>query len=283
MSATESRPSRIGRRAGSAAAYVPLLLVALVVIYPLALMLVDSLKTQYEIFSRPNDLPLVPQFTNYVRAWQEANFGTYFLNSVIVTVASVALTLLFASMAAYVLGRTRLPGRTLVHVFFLLGLMLPIRLAIVPLFVLFRDLQLLDTLQGLVIVYVASGLPFAVFLLTAFVRSIPSDLDDAASIDGAGDFTIYRRIVLPLLTPGLAVVGIYSTVLVWNDYFFPLIFIRSPDLRTLPLGVTVFFGEHTTEWQLVFAGLSITAIPLVAMFIALNGQFVKSLAAGAFR
>jgi len=281
--ATETVGRWIVPSPASIAAYVPLLAFAAVVVYPLLLMVGDSLKTQYEIFSQPNSFPAHLRFDNYVRAWQQANFGTYFVNSLIVTVASVALILLFGSMAAYVLGRSELPGRNALHVFFLLGLMLPIRLAIVPLFVMFRDLELLDTLQGLVIVYVASGLPFAIFVLTSFVKSIPRELDEAASIDGASDFTIYRRVILPLATPGLAVVGIYSTVAVWNDYFFPLVFIRTPELRTLPLGVTTFFGEHATQWDLVFAGLSITALPLVLMFIVLNRQFVKSLTAGAFR
>jgi len=161
--------------------------------------------------------------------------------------------------------------------------MFPIRLAIVPLFVMFRDFQLLDTLHGLVLVYAASGLPFAIFVMTSFVRSLPRELDEAAGIDGAGHFTIYRRIMLPLATPALAVVGIYSAVNVWNDYFLPLIFIRSPELRTLPLGITTFFGEHATQWDLVFAGLSITAVPLVLLFVALNKQFVQSLTAGAIR
>lgn len=278
MSAIKSR-----LQFATVAAYVPLILLAAVVIYPLLLLLVDSLKTQYEIFSAPNSLPRVLHFDNYARAWQQADFGQYFVNSVIVTVASVALILVLGSMAAYVLGRSDLPGRNALHVFFLLGLMFPIRLAIVPLFVMFRDFQLLDTLQGLVLVYVASGMPFAIFVMTSFVKSLPRELDEAAGIDGAGHFTIYRRIMMPLATPALAVVGIYSAVTVWNDYFLPLIFIRSPELRTLPLGITTFFGEHTTQWDLVFAGLSITAVPLVLLFLVLNRQFVQSLTAGAIR
>jgi raffinose/stachyose/melibiose transport system permease protein len=276
-------PGRRQSRGLSSLAYVLLLLVAVVVLYPLGLLLVNSLKSTSEIFSDPNGLPPEFRFDNYVQAWQQASFSTYYLNSLIVTVGSVGLILVVSSLACHALARHQFRWTDSVYLFFVLGLMMPVRLAILPLFVMLRDMHLLDSLLGLILVYAASGLPFSVFLLTNFFKSLPRELDEAARLDGASEFGVYRRIIIPLSKPGLAVVAIYNAVIVWNDYFFPLIFIRSPELRTLPLGITSFFGEHSTQWDLVFAGLTTTALPMILVFVILSRGFMRGLTEGALK
>lgn len=271
------------RRIPASAAYAVLAVFAAVVIYPLGLLLINSLKSTQEIFTDPNGLPPVLRFDNFIKAWEQADFSTYYLNSVIVTVGSVGLILLVTSLACHALARHQFRWTDPVYLFFVLGLMMPVRLAILPLFIMLRDLHLLDSLLGLILVYTAAGLPFSVFLLTNFFRGLPMELDEAARLDGASEFDVYRRIILPLSKPGLAVVAIYNAVLVWNDYFFPLIFIRSPQLRTLPLGITSFFGEHSTQWDLVFAGLTTTALPMILAFVILSRGFMRGLTEGALK
>jgi len=257
---------------------------AVVVVYPLLIMIVSSLKTTAEIFESP--LGLIPEtirWSNYVDAWNQANFGTYFRNSIFVGIVSVLLILFLGSMAAYVLARFSFPGNRAIYLLFLAGFMIPVRLAIVPLFIMMRDLSLLDTLWSLILVYVASGMPFTIFLLVNFFRHVPRDLEDAAVLDGAGPFQVYYQVMLPLVRPALATVGLFHFLNVWNDFFFPLIFIRSEELRTVPLGVSTFFGEYTNDWALLFAALSISIVPVIVVYLLASKQFISGLTAGAIK
>ncbi|HEV2073733.1 MAG TPA: carbohydrate ABC transporter permease [Thermomicrobiales bacterium] len=273
-----------GRFVGSALVQLVLVAYGIIVVYPLLIMLASSLKTTGEIFANP--LSLIPEtvrLVNYVDAWNQANFGTYFRNSIFVCAVSVALILFFGSMAAYVLARFSFPGNRAIYLLFLAGFMIPIRLAIVPLFIMMRDLRLLDTLWSLILVYVAGGMPFTIFLMVNFFRHIPRDLEDAAVLDGAGPFQVYYQIMLPLVRPALATVGLFHFLSVWNDFFFPLIFIRSENLRTVPLGVSTFFGEYTNDWALMFAALSISIMPVIAVYLLASKQFIAGLTSGAIK
>jgi raffinose/stachyose/melibiose transport system permease protein len=255
----------------------------LLVVLPIAFMVLCSLKTTREIFQRPFGLPDVARWDNYAQVWGAAHFAVYFRNSVVVTVVSMALILTTGTLAAYALARYRFRGNDLVFLYFLTGIMVPIRLAIIPLFVLMRDFALLDTLWSLVFVYAASGLPSAVFILTGFLRTVPRELDEAARIDGAGELGILRRVLLPLVRPALAIVTVYNIIPIWNDFFFPLVFIHEDGLKTVPLGLTVFFGEYQTNWALLFAGLTLAAAPVLALYVLLSQQFIKGLTAGAVK
>jgi len=256
---------------------VQALLVAnsLVVLLPMLFMLLSSLKTTREIFQQPFALPAVLRWQNYADVWGAAHFALYFRNSLVVAVASMVLILLAGTPAAYALGRYRFRGNDLIFLYFLTGIMVPIRLAIIPLFIMMRDLRLLDTLWSLILVYAASGLPSAVFILTGFFRTLPQDLDNAARIDGAGELGILVRVLLPLVRPALAIVTVYNIIPIWNDFFFPLVFIHQDRLKTLPLGLTVFFGEFQTNWGLLFAGLTLAAAPVLALYVVLSQQFIQ--------
>ncbi len=277
------RPSG-GRLVATGLIQIVLLAYAAVVVYPLLIMVVSSVKTTGEIFRNPLDLiPDSIRLANYAEAWNQANFATYFQNSVFVSLVSVLVILFFGSMAAYVLARFPFPGNRVIYLLFLAGFMIPIRLAIVPLFIMMRDFRLLDTLWSLICVYVAGGMPFTVFLLVNFFRHIPRDLEDAAVIDGAGPFQVYYQIMLPLVRPALATVGLFHFLNVWNDFFFPLIFIRSENLRTIPLGISTFFGEYSNDWALLFAGLSISIVPVIIVYLLTSKQFISGLTAGAIK
>ncbi len=280
---TAGRRAAAGPRVGAVLAQALLAANTLLVLLPMGFMVLSSLKTTREIFQRPFALPLAVRWDNYAQVWGTAHFALYFRNSVVVTVAAMALILLTGTLAAFALGRYRFRGNDLIYLFFLSGIMVPIRLAIIPLFVMMRDLRLLDSLWSLVLVYAASGLPSAIFILTAFFRALPQDLDSAARIDGASEPAVLVRVLLPLVRPALAIVTIYNIIPIWNDFFFPLVFIHVDRLKTLPLGLTVFFGEYATNWALLFAGLTLTAAPLLVLYVVMSRQFIKGLTAGAVK
>lgn len=256
---------------------------AVLVLAPMMIMGLSAFKTTREIFQNPFGLPAVWRFENFSRVWVEARFGHYFQNSVIVTVVSVAILVAFGAMASYALGRFRFRGNDLLYLYFLSGLMLPIRLGIIPLFILMRNLNLLDTLWALILIYAATGLPSAIFILTGFFRTLPADLDSAARIDGAGEWSIFIRIMLPLVRPALVIVTVYNAIPIWNDFFFPLVFIQSDHRKTLPQGMTAFFGQYYTDYATLFAGLTLAAIPVVALYVVLSQHFIRGLTAGAIK
>jgi len=263
--------------------YLVLGLYGLTVIYPVVLMILSSFKDSREIFTSPFTLPSSWSPVNYIEAWTQGNFSSYFFNSVWVTSVSVALVLVLGSLAAYPLGRYAFRGKAFLAMYFLAGLMLPIRLGILPLFFLMRTLGLLDTPWSLVAVYVASGLPFTIFVLSNFFETLPRELEEAARLDGAGEFRIYAQVMLPLVRPALATVAIFNFIPWWNDFFFPLIFIRAEEYKTLPLGLFSFFGEHQNDWALLFAGLTLTTLPLLIVYIFASRQIIKGLTTGALR
>ncbi|MEN8040161.1 MAG: carbohydrate ABC transporter permease [Actinomycetota bacterium] len=267
-------------KAASAAIAVLLWTYAAIVIAPLLLIVFNSMRPSREIFKDPIALPSAINFDSYIKAWNEANFSDYFVNSVTITTASVVLATSVSVLAAYALGRYTFRGSGFLSVFFLSGLLLPFRLAILPLFILLDNLGLVDTRTGLILVYAATGVPFSVFILSAFFRQLPDELNEAARIDGAGEFTIFGRVMLPLVRPGLATVAVFQFVPLWNDFFFPLVLLRSTDKWTLPVGMTRFFGEFQTDWSTLFAGIIITTLPLVILFLVATKQIIAGLTAG---
>ena len=252
-------------------------------LFPVAIMLISGFKETREIFQNPFGLPRSWSLENHLAAWTQANFAGYFINSVVVTVTAIIAIIFIASMGAFVIARFRFPGRRLIYLFLISGLALPVRLAIIPIFLLIRDLGIQDTLFSLVVVYTAGGIAFSIFLLTNFFRTIPGDIHDSARIDGAGDFRIYRSIYLPLLRPALATVAVFNFINVWNDFFFPLVFLNSESKMTVPLGIQAFFGEYTVQWDLLFAALSIAVIPMILFFVLLSRQFIAGLTEGAIK
>jgi raffinose/stachyose/melibiose transport system permease protein len=256
---------------------------AVIMIYPLFVMVMSSFKTNAEIFSSPFALPSSFSLTNAERVWNETNFVRYLANSVGITMAAVALILLFSTMAAYAIARYQFRLSALVLMFFLSGMTVPLKLAIIPLFIQLDSLGLVDSYAGLVLVYVAMGIPSAVFIMTGFLRTLPRELEESARMDGASEFRIMRSIMLPLARPALVIVAIQNAVPIWNDFFFPLVLITSDELKTLPQGLTVFVGEFTTDWGVLFTGLTLAALPITLLYIVLSKQFISGITQGAVK
>jgi raffinose/stachyose/melibiose transport system permease protein len=254
-----------------------------IMLYPVVVMVLSAFKTTGEIFEHPFALPDFTQVQNFTRVLGETSMPTYFVNSIIVTGTSIVLILVLGTMAGYAVARYESRTNTLILLFFLAGLMLPLKLAVIPLFILLRDLNLLDSRWSLIVTYTAIGLPTAVFIMAGFLRALPSELEDAARIDGASEPRIMWSVMLPLARPPMAIAAIQNAVPIWNDFFFPLVFIQTDQYKTLPQGLTTFMGEYTTDWGMLFAGLTIAAAPITLLYMALSRQFIQGMTAGAVK
>lgn len=263
--------------------YLLLGALALVFLYPVFLMVLTAFKTTPEIFRNPFGLPETWNTAGFEAVWRRANFGLYLRNSLLITGGSALLLLATAAPAAYALARYSFRLRGVLFLFFLAGIMIPIRLGILPLYILMRDLGLIDTPFALILTYAASGMPMSVFLLSVFFRNLPRELEDAARIDGCSEQQIFWRIMLPLVRPGLATVVIVNVVPWWNDFFFPLLFLTTDRWKTIPLGMQIFFGQHLIDWSLVFSGMVLASLPLLVVYLVMSRQFIAGLTAGAVK
>ena len=265
------------------ATYAILIAWCLVVLFPLYTMLINSVKPQREIFRNPF-LPHWPiTFDGFQTVWNDGRFDLYFRNSIFVTLVSLTLIILLGSLAAYALAMWRSRWSMLIYVFFIAGLMIPIRLGTINIFQIIQSMGLTDSVFSLIPVYVAMGLPISVFVLTTFIRGLPADLIDAAHVDGAGELRIYRSVIMPLIRPAVATVVIFNLIPVWNDLWFPLIFIRAENQRTVILGVSLLFGQYQTNWTRILSALFMAAIPILILYLLMSKQFIKGLTAGAVK
>lgn len=262
----------------------PLAVYALIILVPLTIVVLTSIKTLQETFRNPLGLPENGlQFENYSRIFQEQTMSGYFINSAIVTLFSVTLTLLFAAMIAY--GITRLNnwiGNVLFGLF-TLGMMIPAQVNMVPLYALMLDFQLTNSLLGLIIVNIAVTIPIAVFILTGFMKTLPKELFEASTIDGAGEWRIFTRIAVPLSLPSLSATAIFLFVMHWNDLLYPLLFITDNAYKTLPLALLEFQGEYSTNYPMLFTGVVLASIPMVIAYVFLQRFFVAGITAGAVK
>jgi ABC-type glycerol-3-phosphate transport system permease component len=253
-------------------------------------MVYSSLKADEAIFRDAFALPPLDglRFDNYTRAWHEAHFGDYFFNSVFVTTTAVSLIVLLGAMAAYALTRFYHPAGRAAFWLFLAGLMIPAQLTIVPLFFEWRTLGLLNSRLGLILVYTANGLPFAIFILAGFFRSLPRTLYEAAVIDGCSEAGAFWRVLLPLARPGLVTVAIFQFIGIWKEYFFAFMLANGDETggaRTLPLGLAnlSITAQYRTDYGMLFAGLVLVTIPLLLVYVALQRHIVRGVTAGALK
>jgi len=273
-------------RAGAAIASRLVLLSAgaVVMIVPFAYMLSTSLKPDRLVLEvPPRFLPRHPTTANYTGAWTSNDFSRYFLNSVLVAVATTLLTVLLASMMAFAFARFDFPGKGLLFGLMLLGLMVPTIMLLIPQFLLAKKLMLLNSLWGLIVFYAGGNLALNTFLLRSFFRDIPKELEEAMVVDGAGPWTRYRRLILPLSRPALATVAIFTFLASWDEFTWALTTISDPSKRTLPIAIALFQGQHATSWGLVFAASVIAVLPVILIFVVFQRQFVSGLATGALK
>lgn len=282
--------SKLGRKGPLAGLKVGLLhgvllVYSVIVIYPMVWLLSASLKTSRELFVSPWALPASPQWDNFRVAWVEAGIGRYFVNSVFVTTITMFLILVIGAMAAYALARFVFRGSTALYNMFLSGMMFPMFLGIVPLFLLLRNLNMWDNYYGLIVVYVAFSLSFTIFILTGFFRTLPHELAEAGLIDGCSQFGVFWKIMLPLARPGLIAAGIFNFFGIWNEYPLALVIIASDELRTLPLGIAnlLMVQQYETNWGALFAGLVLVMVPVLIVYLFFQRQITEGLTAGAIK
>ena len=261
--------------------HIVLIFWTFLVLFPLWTMVVNKFK--FDIYTDPFGLPKKWNFESYVSVITDGDFFLYFRNSLFVTLGSIFLVLLFGAMASYALVNWKHKASRFLYLFFIAGMMLPIKIGSIRLLQLIKGLGLLNTLWGLFPVYTAMGLPIAVFVLTEFIRQIPAELTEAAVIDGATRNKVFTIIILPLLRPALATVAIYNLIPFWNDLWFPLIFINQDAHKTLLLGVTRLFGQYMTDWSRILAVLTLSAIPVLVLYLTMSKNFIRGLTAGAVK
>ncbi len=263
-------------RAWRTVVYVLLTLYGLVMAVPMLWMVLSSLKTTRDLFASPFGLPSAPQWNNFALAWKQGLQG-YIVNSLIVTVVSVTLIVVVSGLAAYALARLRFFGRVPTYMLLIAGYAIPVHTVLVPLYQTLNGLRMLNTLPGLIGPYVAFGIPFSVLLLYAFFIEFPPELEDAAHLDGCNTWQMMGRVVLPLSLPGLSSVAIFQGVFIWNEFLLALIVISNERLKTLPLGLTTFQGQWSTNWPLMLASLAMATLPMLLLFIVMQRQFINSL------
>jgi N-acetylglucosamine transport system permease protein len=261
---------------------------ALLTTLPLAWAVLSSFKSDEEILTDPWGLPSSLRWENWARAWGSAHIGRYFLNSAIVVSGALVLTMLFGAMAAYVLARYQFRGRRIVYFAFVGGMMFPVFLALVPLFFVVRNLGLLGTLGGLIFVYAAYSLPFTVFFLTAFFRTLPTTVAEAAMVDGCGHFGLFFRVMLPMARPGLVSVGIFNFLFQWNQYVLPIVLMQGEGAEkrwVLAQGLTALAVNegYRGDFSGLFAGMTIAMVPVLVGYLVFHRQVQSGLAAGQLR
>ena len=264
--------------------YLLLIVGALVMVTPFAYMVSTSFKSQaYVLTIPPQFVPHPATTANYSDAWTSQDFSRYFMNSLVVAVITTAVSLLLSSMMAYAFARFEFAGREILFRVLLLGLMVPAVMLIIPQFILAKYLGLLDSTAGLVVFYVAGSLSLNTYLLRGFFESIPTELDQAMQVDGAGPWVRYYRLVLPLAKPALATATIFTFLASWDEFPWALTIINTPQKRTLPLAIQLFQGQNATQWGLVFAASLIAIIPVIIVFLIFQRYFVQGLTSGAVK
>lgn len=270
---------------GRIGVHVVLLVYTLLALYPIFLVLINSIKSRKGIFRDPMALPTSDSFSlvGFTKVLQKADFFGYFYNSITVTVVTLFCVLLAGSMAAWALSEYKFKGNTLLGLYLAIGIMIPIRLGSVSILQMMVDLNLVNTLTALVLVYTASGLPMAIFILTEFMVQIPKDLKEAARCDGVSEYRIFFQVILPLTRPAIATVAVFTMIPIWNDLWFPLILAPSTETQTITLGVQQFIGQYVTDWNAVLASLSLAIIPVMALYLIFSRQLIRGLTAGAVK
>ena len=262
-----------------------LIFYTVIALFPVFVILINSLKDRKAIFKEPLALPTPDSFSliGYKTVMQQGDFFLYFQNSLIVTVVSLALILLFGAMAAFALSEYRFRGNTLMGLYLALGIMIPIRIGTVAILEMMVSDGLVNTLMALILVYVAQGLPLAVFILGEFMRQVSDDLKNAGRIDGLSEYTIFFRLVLPLVRPAMATVAVFNMIPIWNDLWFPLILAPAEGTKTLTLGSQVFIGQFVTDWNAVLSALSMAIIPVLVLYVIFSRQLIRGITSGAVK
>jgi raffinose/stachyose/melibiose transport system permease protein len=275
---------QLGRLTQVVLAHTALLTYTGLALFPILLVILNSIKSRRAIFTTPYAFPTPETFdpVGYQTVLSRAGFPNYFVNSLLVTSGALLLIFIAGTMASHALAEYRFRGNNILGLYMALGIMIPIRLGTVSILRLVKSLGLVDTLWALILVYTAMGLPLAIFVLSQFMRQIPRDLKDAARVDGASEYRIYWM-MLPLIRPAIGTVMVFNMIPIWNDLWFPLILAPSERNKTVTLGAQVFLGQYTNDWNAVLASLTLSALPVVILYIIFSRQLIRGLTSGAVK
>jgi len=261
-----------------------LLSYTVIVLFPILMIIINSFKNRKAIFGMPFQLPNNETFSliGYETVIERSNFHVYFTNSLIVTIAALILTLLIGAMAAFALAEYPFPGNALLGLYLAIGIMIPIRLGTVGILKLMVNFSLVNTLIGLILIYIAQALPLTIFILSQFFRQVPKDLKDAARIDGASEYRIFT-LVVPLVRPAIGAIGIFTMIPIWNDLWFPLVIAPSTETATVTLGVQQFLGQFVSDWNAVLSSLTLAMVPILLIYLIFSRQMIRSITEGALK
>lgn len=261
--------------------HIFLIIVSITCLFPLLWMIGSSLKTQQTIFSDMSVIPKNPVWGNFYNAWTRGGFGMYFLNSLFYTVTVVFGIVIVSSLAAFAFSRLKFPGKNLLFYMFLGAMMIPLPGSFVPLYVLMTRLHLINTRIGYILCMINVGLSFSIYLLKTFFDKMPVELEDAARIDGCSKIGIWWNVALPLAKPAIAVIVIFNSLNVWNEYILATLIFSSKNLMPLQRGLMIFQGTHITEYSLLMAGMTITTVPIILVYLLMQRHIIKGITAGA--
>ena len=262
-----------------------LILYTALALFPILLVIMNSFKARKAIFGAPLAFPTPSTFSliGYDKVFGDSSIASYYLNSITVTGGTIFFTLLFGAMAAWALTEYKFRWNTALALFLAVGIMVPIRLGSVAIIQLIVDLNLINTLTALILVYTAQNLPLSIFILSEFIAQIPKDLREAGRCDGLSEYNIFFYIVLPLIRPAMATVAVFTMIPVWNDLWFPLLLAPTGGKQTITLGIQQFLGQYITDWNAVLSALSTAIIPVLILYVVFSRQLIRGLTSGAVK
>ena len=263
--------------------YITIVVIAIIWFVPLYVIFVTPFKTSRELFDNILGFPTSFSFANIVRVWQEVDVLHYMKNSLIITISSNIVAILTCTLAAFAIMRTKWRFTKGAYFLFALGLMIPTQVGMVPLFLTIKSLNLYNEYGGLIFSYIAMSTPISIFIYVGFFKSLPASIIEASVIDGCKEMQIYKNIVMPLTKPAISTCIIYNSVLIWNDFTYPLLFTKGDKIKTLPLAIYSMKGEYMSDYPAVFAGIVIATIPILLTYIILQNQFIEGMTAGAVK
>lgn len=265
------------------AQYVVLIVFLLIFLVPILWIWSSALKSSIEIMKNPFALPEEFRWINLQKAWTTGRFDRYIGNTMIYCAAIVFGVVFLSCLAGYSLALLPLPGRGIWLTIFLLGLMVPFQSVMIPIYYQLRDINLLETYWAFIVPGIALRLPFGIFLMRGFFRGLPRDIADAARLDGANEWNVFRQVMLPLAVPGLSTLVVFQFINTWNQFLMPLIFVQRDELRPVSLGTMFFFGRFTTDRGMIAAGVTISMLPMVVLYLLLQRRFIEGITAGALK
>ena len=265
------------------AQYATLILFLMIFLVPVLWVWSSALKSSIEIARSPFALPAELRWENLERAWTVGRFNRYLGNTVVYTVAITGGVVFLSCLAGYALALLPLPGRSVILTLFLLGLMVPFQSVMIPIYYLLRDLRLLETYWAFIVPGIALRLPFGIFLMRGFFRGLPRDIGDAARVDGANEWAVFRQVMLPMAWPGLATLIVFQVIDTYNQFLMPLIFVQRDELRPVSLGTMFFFGRFTADRGMIAAGVTISMLPMIILYLLLQRRFIEGITAGAMK